>query len=102
LLHQDASNPTASNDELFSIAMRTANAQKDSRVDDFNGMYAFSRSLLTTVMFCSIGLLIEHYSEWKYYSILLPMLFVLWLRCKQRGYYYAREVLNTYLKIKGA
>jgi hypothetical protein len=34
----------------------------------------------------------------QYYVLLLPLLFISWLRCKQRGYYYAREVLNEYVK----
>jgi hypothetical protein len=38
-------NPNPTSDELFSAAMRIANGQKDSRVDDFNAMYAFSRAL---------------------------------------------------------
>ncbi len=98
LLSEASSNP--SSDEMFSIAMRYANGAKDTRVDDFNGMYALSRSLLTTVFFCTIFLIIEHYNEWKYYASLLPILLILWIRCKQRAYYYAREVLTVYLKIK--
>ena len=31
-----------------------------------------------------------------------PLIFIAWLRCKERGYYYAREVLNVYLKNKKA
>lgn len=92
--------PNAKNDELFGTAMRMANGQKDTRVEDFNAMYAFSRSLLTTSIIGTPLLLINHYEEWKYYAILLPILGILWLRCKQRAYYYAREVLNVYLKSK--
>ncbi len=100
LLIADAQNPTATNDELFSIAMRHANGEKDSRVDDFNAIYSFSRALLTSSVIGTITLLIENYNDWRYYIILLPTTFILWLRCKQRGYYYAKEVLNVYLKIK--
>jgi hypothetical protein len=100
LLLNDSGKSTATNDELFTIAMRYANGQKDSRVDDFNAMYAFSRSLLTTVLIGTIVLLITNYDNWKYYSVLIPSLFIVWLRCKQRAYYYAREVLNVYLKMK--
>lgn len=90
------SNP--SNDELFSIAMRSVTGIKDSRIEDFNAMYAFARSLLTTAIFGSAILLFHNYSNWKYYVLLVPLVFITWLRCKQRGYYYAREVLNEYLK----
>lgn len=100
LLLTDCGNSTAKNDELFSIAMRYANGQKDGRADDLNALYAFSRSLLTTILIGTIILLIENYNNWKYYACLLPSLIIVWLRCKQRAYYYAREVLNVYLKSK--
>ncbi len=102
LLLADLSNSNATNDELFAFAMRYANGQKDSRVDDFNALYAFSRSLLTTVFIGTLVLLIDNYSDWRYYIILLPSLIIVWLRCKQRAYYYAREVVNVYLKSKNA
>lgn len=100
LLTADGANVTPSSDELFAIAMRNANGEKDTRVDDFNAQYAFSRVLLTTVIIATIILLIQHYSEWQYYAVLMPITLIIWLRAKQRGYYYAREVLNVYLKKK--
>jgi len=99
LLREESQNDKSTTDELFSIAMRYAN-QKDSRVEDFNATYAFSRSILTTVLIGGVFLLIRNYSNWEYYLLILPTLFIAWLRCKQRGYYYAREVLNVYLKLK--
>ncbi len=98
LLIADASRPNAAPDELFSIAMRSANGE--ARVDDFNAQYAFSRSLLTVVLIGTILMLWKNYDSVTYYFLFLPILFVTWLRCKQRGYYYAREVLNTYIKSK--
>jgi hypothetical protein len=98
LLKRETTNPNPSNDELFSIAMRTVAGIKDSRIEDFNAMYAFSRSLLTTAVLGSAILLFHNYSNWKYYAVLVPLVFITWLRCKQRAYYYAREVLNEYLK----
>ena len=99
LLKNEAKQENPSNDELFSIAMRYAN-QKDSRVEDFNASYAFSRSLLTTVILGSVFLFITYFDNLGIYLMIIPCLFVVWLRCKQRGYYYAREVLSVYLKIK--
>ena len=98
-LKAETTNPNPSNDELFSIAMRYAN-QKESRVEDFNAAYAFSRSLLTCVVIGGIFLLIRNQIDWKFYVLILPTIIIVWLRCKQRGYYYAREVLNVYLKTK--
>jgi len=100
LLAAEAANPSASNNALFSIAMRYANGQKDGRADDFNANYAFSRNLLTTILIGTTLLLIKNYRSWEYYVLFIPFLFIAWLRCKQRAYYYAREVLNIYLKIK--
>lgn len=99
LLKTETTKLNPSNDELFSIAMRYAN-QKDSRVEDFNSSYAFSRSLLTCVLIGGIFLLIRNHNDWKFYLIIIPTIIMVWLRCKQRGYYYSREVLNVYLKIK--
>jgi len=100
LLHAEANTENPSNDRLFFIAMRYANGKRDSRVDDFNAHYAFSRSILTTVLIATILILIKNYDNWMVYCITLPVLFAAWLRSKQRAYYYAREVLNEYLKHK--
>ena len=98
LLQADSANTSAKDSELFAIAMRQANG--NARVDDFNAIYAFSRTLLTTVLLGSAILIIHNYNDWRYYAILLPSIFICWLRCKQRAYYYAREVLNVYIKSK--
>ncbi len=98
LLQTESSNSVAKNDELFSIAMRYGNGQ--ARADDFNAMYTFSRVLLTTVLLGSAIAIIGHAQDWRYYVTLIPSTLVIWLRCKQRAYYYAREVLNIYLKAK--
>lgn len=95
----ETDNPNPSDDELFSIAMRHVNGKKDTRIEDFNTSYAFARTLLTTVLYGTSLLLFRNYCDYRYYIILLPIVFVVWLRCKQRGYYYAREVLNEYLKV---
>jgi len=99
LLSNDATNPNAPNNELFAIAMRSAN-QKDTRVADFNAAYAFSRSLLTCVLIGGMFLLIRNCNDWKFYLIVIPAIIIVWLRCKQRAYYYSREVLNVYLLTK--
>jgi len=99
LLKAETTKPNPSNDELFSIAIQSVN-QKDSRIEDFNSMYAFSRSLLTSVLIGGVFLIVRNYCDFKMYLMILPTLLILWLRCKQRGYYYAREVLSVYLKNK--
>jgi len=98
LLKAETTTADPTNDELFSIAMRHVTGLKDSRIEDFNALYAFSRSLLTTVLLGTIILVIHNHSDWRYYAVLVPALIITWLRSKQRGYYYAKEVLNEYLK----
>lgn len=101
-LLEDVKEPGASNDRLFSEAKKHANGKSDSRVDDFNANYAFARSLLTTTLIAIIFIAFKQYDNWVFYIIALPSLFVVWLRCKQRAYYYSREVLIEYLKSKRA
>jgi hypothetical protein len=100
LLIDESQKESPSNNHLFSIAMRYASGNKDSRVDDFNSNYAFSRAILTTVLVSIFLISIKNYDRWEVYAISLPILFLSWLRCKQRAYYYTKEVLNEYLKQK--
>lgn len=99
-LLEELKDPKASNNQLFHEALRHTNGKSDSRVDDFNAYYAFSRSLLTTTMIAVIFIAFKQYDNWLFYAIAIPSLFVVWFRCKQRAYYYSREVLNEYLKSK--
>ena len=50
-LKKDTGDDNASTDKMFGYAMRMANSNKDCRVPDFNGHYALSRVILTTVIF---------------------------------------------------
>lgn len=98
-LSEKTTSVNPSEEELFSIAMRSVIGQKDTRIDDFNSIYAFSRTLLTTVLISGILILFKHYTDWKYYVSVIPAILILWLRCKQRAYYYAKEVLSVYCKV---
>jgi len=100
LLIKDTGEKDVKSDRLFCVAMRVANGNKDTRVGDFNALYAFSRVLLTTFLIVFFVLFKEYYTDWRYYTIFFPAIYIAWLRCKQRGYYYAREVLNEYLNSK--
>ena len=92
-----SSNP--STDELFAIAMRSVNGEKDTRIEDFNSAYALSRTLLTTVIIGGILVLGKNPYDWKYHIAIVSAVIVLWIRCKQRSYYYVREVLNVFCKM---
>lgn len=84
-------------DRLFSKAKRTVNGNQDSRVPDFNAHYALSRSILTTVLISTIVIIVMNPCCWKSY-LPIVILFICWRRYRERAYYYAREVLNEYLK----
>ena len=99
LLTIDIDKPHPSEDELFSVAMRCANGP-DTRVADFNALYAFSRAMLTTTLISYLLFNYEYYDYWRFHVIAISLIVICWLRCKQRGYYYAKEVLTVYLKSK--
>lgn len=84
-------------DRLFSKAMRTVNGDQDTRVPDFLAHYALSRTILTTVLISATLVIYTNPSNWQsYLSIVLVL--ICWNRYRERAYYYAREVLNEYLK----
>lgn len=84
-------------DRLFSKAMRTVNGDQDTRVPDFLAHYALSRTILTTVLISSLFIIYANPNNWQsYLSIVLVL--ICWNRYRERAYYYAREVLNEYLK----
>ena len=84
-------------DRLFSKAMRTVNGDQDTRVPDFLAHYALSRTILTTILISSLLIIYANPNNWQsYLSIVLVL--ICWNRYRERAYYYAREVLNEYLK----
>ena len=97
-LKKDTGDDEATPDKMFSYAMRMVNANKDSRVPDFNGHYALSRIILVTLFIAIAFVEIEFYDVWYSWLISLALLLLARKRYKERGYYYAREVLNEYLK----
>jgi hypothetical protein len=101
LLEEECTKQNPTEKDLFSIACRYANSttNQNARVREFSAQYAFARSLLTVVLISTILLLIHNFCNWKYY-FLIGVLFVVWLRAKQRGYYFAKEVLTEYLTMK--
>jgi len=98
LLQQESSDLKATEDELFGIAMRNIPLGKDSRVETFNAQYAFSRNILTATIVVLIVLYRDYLNDPRLLLVLLPAALMAWQRCKERGYYLAREVLQGYLK----
>ena len=97
-LKKDTGDEEATPDKMFGYAMRMVNANKDCRVPDFNGHYALSRVILTTMFMAFVFVEIKFCNVWYSWLISIAILLLARNRYKERGYYYAREVLNEYLK----
>jgi len=99
MLLVDSGNRHANNDELFEIAKRNVNLDTGTRLSDFNAAYSFSRSILISII---LGLIFIVASRPNIYSAIvgLIILFIIWLRTKQKSYYFVREVFLEYLKLK--
>ena len=83
---------------MFGCAMRRVNGCEDSRVPAFNAQYAWSRTILTTILIVDFLCAFRYYNNWLFWLMAVILLVISWNRFKERGYYYAREVLNEYLK----
>ena len=99
-LKKDIGDDDAPTDKMFGYAMRIVNANDNCRVPDFRSHYALSRVILTTVIIGTIIVEIDYYFVWYSWPISIAVLLLAWNRFRERGYYYAREVLNEYLKEK--
>ena len=99
-LKKDTGDDDATTDKMFGYAMRMVNSNKDCRVPDFNGHYALSRVIFTTVIIAIVIVEIKYACVWYSWPISIALLLLAWNRFRERGYYYAREVLNEYLKMK--
>ena len=100
LLKKDTGDADATTDKMFGYAMRMVNSNKDNRVSDFNGNYALSRVVLTTVIFVAIVVECMFYGVWYSWLLSIAVLILSWNRYKESAYYYAKEVLTEYLKLK--
>jgi hypothetical protein len=97
-IKRELNDTNASTKKMFGCAMRKVNGCENSRVPAFNAQFAWSRTILTTILISSILFAIRYYDEWIFWVASVSLLLISWNRFKERGYYYAREVLNEYLK----
>lgn len=100
LLKQDLHDQNPSKRKMFGKAMSYSNGDSSTRVPDFNAQYAFSRSILTTVVLLAIIWGYDLYCKWWYWLTFIVLLYLSYRRCKERGYYYAKEVLTEYIHKK--
>lgn len=100
LLREELDDADADEKKMFGKAMSYSNSNDKSRVPDFNAHYAFSRVMLTLVLVSTCLIMTKYYDVWWAWLITLLVILLVGRRCKERGYYYAREVLIEYLKNK--
>lgn len=100
LLKEELGDSTPSLGKMFGRAMSYSNDDEKSRVPDFNAQCAFSRVILTTSLVLSALWLSHFYDAWWMCMLCMFAIYMSWRRCKERGYYYAREVLTVYLRKK--
>ena len=95
----------ATNRSLFLYAMQKAETSGNARVAKFNGLYAYHRAMLTLVLIALAILFasmcwgtVRHWPLGQQLEIMIAgifLLFIFWLRARQRGFYYVREVFST-------
>ncbi|MBR2150983.1 MAG: hypothetical protein IJ902_06350 [Prevotella sp.] len=100
LLKNEINDNHANEEKMFGKAMSYSNANEKTRVPDFNAQYAFSRVMLTLVIVSAGVILPKYYELWWVWIIAIAAILLVGRRCKEIGYYYAREVLIEYLKAK--
>jgi len=100
MLRDELGDTDACTRKMFGKAMSYSNSNTATRVPDFNAQYAFSRVMLTLALVVGVILSFYYYCQWWYWLIFMVTILLLWNRCKERGYYYAKEVLVEYIKIK--
>lgn len=85
------------NDALFNIALRVTANSPNNRLGEFNSNYALARAIFTIMLIVGGIFIYFFYNQPLTYLIILLLIFISGLRAKHRGYYLAREVLQTYL-----
>lgn len=95
----------ASCHSIFLYAMQLAETAQSTRCPRFNSLYGYHRSLLTTVAVATLlfvlsiaGGAASSLSVWGCvlgFAFISAVLVLIWIRTRQRGMYYAREVLLT-------
>lgn len=96
----DVTDESLSDDDLFNLAVPIAHTSENSRLGDFNSAYVLSRAVLTCVIFLGLLAIINYYKNWEVYLSVIVLVMLTGYRAKQRGFYYAKEVLNTFYQMK--
>jgi hypothetical protein len=100
LLREELDDDKADPRKMFGKAMSYSNSNDKTRVPDFNAHYAFSRVMLTLVIISAALMMTQYYNKWWSWVIAVGVILLFGIRCKERGYYYAKEVLVEYINAK--
>jgi len=95
LLQKKHGGKNTTTDNLFKVAMRITD--NEGRISEMNGQYAFSRSFLVAILVSLVILSFKFYSNLEFWPVSVLLVLIAWYRAKERGYYYAKEVLNVAL-----
>lgn len=96
-LQTELNDNNASSGRMFACAMRYSVSNPKSRILDFNAQYAFSRTILTCYLIIFVFVSTRLYNVWYFWIIGLFIMWLVWNRFREKGFYFAREVLNEYL-----
>lgn len=100
LLREELNDTDAEPRKMFGKAITYSNTDDKTLVPVFNAHFAFSRVMLTLVIVSVAALMPLYYTQWWAWLIAVATILLAGHRCKERGYYYAREVLVEYIKVK--
>lgn len=100
LLKIELNDQNADCGKMFSKAMSYSNGDKSTRVPDFNAQYVFSRVLLTVIIILTIIWSFNFYRNCLFWLMVVITFYLAFRRCKELGFYYAREVLIEYIHKK--
>lgn len=100
LLQAELNDRKASTMKMFSKAMSYSASDTSTRVPDFNAQYAFSRVILTDVIILTVIWAVAFYGCIWFWIGAAALWEISFRRCKERGYYFAKEVLTAYIRKK--
>ena len=102
LLQEELNDRNAPVMKMFGKAMSYSASDTNTRVPDFNAQYAFSRVVLTAVLILTCIWAFMFYDSIAFWASAVILWIISFRRCKERGYYFAKEVLTAYVKKKEA
>lgn len=97
-LKQEVDDDSVSTGRMFAFAKCHSVSNPNSRVPDFNAQYAFSRAIFTCAIVIFVSLAFQLYDVLYFWVLGFGIIWLSWNRFREKGYYYAREVLNEYMK----